>query len=585
MKSSVRLHLGLVSLAILLSGITLAAAESQPAKKKIVLIAGKKSHGPEGNRIHDYPWTVKLLKVLLSRSNISDQVRAEVHFNGWPQDEHTLDDADTIMIVSDGRDGDKFEEAPHFLNPARTAVIERQMKRGCGFVTFHFSTFASEANRRQILEWSGGYFQWEAQGLRKWYSAIKVLDAELALPTPGHAIMNGVTPFRLKEEFYYNLRFDPSDKALVPLLAVPTLPGRDPDGHWVAWARERADGGRGFGTSCGHFYDNWKNDGFRKMMLNAIAWSAHVKVPANGVESSYLEHDEITAALGTDNSSIFDLKNISALWIAPPWDAKKRGPEERMEMLKELGLSKFAHNGGSAVDAEIEAAKKHGIEIAAWWYPARNPPIVESTKRHGIHPQFWVCGSRAITVTNNAERIEAEAARIRPIAEDVAAIACKVGLYNHREPWFEEQDHQIAIIERLKRDGITNVGIVFNFHHWRGSLAEFPALFKRMQPYLIAVNFNGMSADTTKYPPVRYLGSDESELAMIRVVEASGWRGPIGVIHERPTVDASEGIRGNLQGLEWVQKELQQPGSGGPKPQEPTPPAKVQPKPASATNR
>jgi hypothetical protein len=68
---------------------------------------------------------------------------------------------------------------------------------------------------------------------------------------------------------------------------------------------------------------------------------------------------------------------------------------------------------------------------------------------------------------------------------------------------------------------------------------------------------------------VRYIGSDESELAMIRVVETSGWRGPIGVIHERPTVDAAEGIRGNLQGLEWVQKELRQPGSGGPKPQEP----------------
>ena len=272
--------------------------------------------------------------------------------------------------------------------------------------------------------------------------------------------------------------------------------------------------------------------------------------------------------------SIFDRENISALWIAPPWYAKKRGPEERMQMLKELGLSKFAYNGGSAVDFEIEAAtaKKHGIEIAAWWCPARNPQIVESTKRHGIHPQFWVCGSRAITVTNDAERIEAEAARIRPIAEDAAALGCKVGLYNHREPWFEEQDHQIAIIERLKRDGITNVGIVFNFHHWRGSLADFPALFKRMQPYLIAVNLNGMSADTTKYPPVRYIGSDESELAMIRVVEASGWRGPIGVIHERPTVDAAEGIKGNLQGLEWVQKELRQPGSGGPKPQEPTTP-------------
>jgi hypothetical protein len=71
---------------------------------------------------------------------------------------------------------------------------------------------------------------------------------------------------------------------------------------------------------------------------------------------------------------------------------------------------------------------------------------------------------------------------------------------------------------------------------------------------------------------------------MIRVVEASGWRGPIGIIHERGNLDAAEGIKGNLQGLEWVQKELRQSGSGGPKPQEPTPPAKVLPKPAPSTN-
>jgi sugar phosphate isomerase/epimerase len=275
----------------------------------------------------------------------------------------------------------------------------------------------------------------------------------------------------------------------------------------------------------------------------------------------------VTASLklsADDTRSLFDHKNISALWIAAPWDAKKRGPEERMQMLRELGLSKFAYNGDGVVDAEIEAAKKHGIEIAAFWYPARNPQIVDAIKRYGIHPQFWVCGSRAITVTNDAERIEAEAARIRPIAEDAAAIGCKVGLYNHREPWFEEQDHQIAIIERLRREGLTNVGIVFNFHHWRGSLAEFPALFKRIQPHLLAVNLNGMRADTAQYPPVRFIGSDASELEMIRVVETSGWRGPIGVIHERPTVDAAEGIKGNLKGLEWVQKELQLPGSGGP---------------------
>jgi sugar phosphate isomerase/epimerase len=257
-------------------------------------------------------------------------------------------------------------------------------------------------------------------------------------------------------------------------------------------------------------------------------------------------------------------------------------------MLKELGMIKLAYDWRAehvpTFDAEIEAMQKHGIEITAWWYPAQNQKILDAIKSHGIHPQLWVCGSRGITTTNDAERIEAEAARIRPIAQEAAKLGCKVGLYNHREPWFEEQDHQIAIVERLRRDGVTNVGIVFNFHHWRGSLAEFPALFKRIQPYLLAVNLNGMRADTTQYPGVRYIGSDESELEMIRVVEASGWRGPVGIIHERGNLDAAEGLKGNLQGLEWVQKELRQPGSGGPKPQEPTPPAKALPKPASSAN-
>lgn len=66
----------------------------------------------------------------------------------------------------------------------------------------------------------------------------------------------------------------------------------------------------------------------------------------------------LTAA---DTPSSFDRKNISALWIVDLWDAKKRGPEERMQMLRELGLTKFVYNGGPAVDAEIEAAQKHGI--------------------------------------------------------------------------------------------------------------------------------------------------------------------------------------------------------------------------------
>jgi type 1 glutamine amidotransferase len=53
----------------------------------------------------------------------------------------------------------------------------------------------------------------------------------------------------------------------------------------VAWARERADGGRGFGFTGAHFHDNWANDDFRKLVLNAILWVARVDVPENGVAS------------------------------------------------------------------------------------------------------------------------------------------------------------------------------------------------------------------------------------------------------------------------------------------------------------
>ena len=99
----------------------------------------------------------------------------------------------------------------------------------------------------------------------------------------------------MKEEFYHNIRFEPAGKGLTPLLRVPALPNLRPDkGDVVAWCKERADGGRGFATTCGHFYDNWKNDDFRRLVLNAIAWTAHVEVPKEGVTSAYVEREGIT---------------------------------------------------------------------------------------------------------------------------------------------------------------------------------------------------------------------------------------------------------------------------------------------------
>jgi type 1 glutamine amidotransferase len=177
-------------------------------------------------------------------------------------------------------------------------------------LTFHFSTFAPDAYAKEILDWSGGYFDWETDGKRKWYSAIATKAADVVPATPGHPILRGVGRFSMREEFYYNIRFEPSDRALVPIWAVSALNGRIDKGDVVAWARERVDGGRGFGTTCGHFYDNWKNHNFRRMILNAIVWAAKVEVPSSGVTARFYTHAEITAALagveGTERAVVGD---------------------------------------------------------------------------------------------------------------------------------------------------------------------------------------------------------------------------------------------------------------------------------------
>lgn len=293
-------------LAVMVCLVNCGVALGAGPARKIVLIAGPKSHGPVGNGIHDYPWSVKLLKVMLDNSNVAGQVKVEYHLDGWPKEAATLDDADTIMIVSDGRDGDKYEEMPPLQSSERVAQVQKQIDRGCGFLTFHFSTFAPDQYAAQVLDWTGGYFDWEENGERKWYSAINTQDAKVELPHPDHPVCRGVAPFQMKEEFYFNIRFG----QVTPLLTVPSLPGREGDGKFVAWTRERPNGGRGFGTTCGHFYDNWRNDAFRKLILNAICWTARVDVPEGGVSGKFCTHAEITTALagvrGTERAVVDD---------------------------------------------------------------------------------------------------------------------------------------------------------------------------------------------------------------------------------------------------------------------------------------
>jgi hypothetical protein len=64
----------------------------------------------------------------------------------------------------------------------------------------------------------------------------------------------------------------------------------------VAWAFERTTGGRGFGFTGGHYHKGWGQNDQRKLVLNAILWTAHADLPATGVPSQ-ITPEELAANL------------------------------------------------------------------------------------------------------------------------------------------------------------------------------------------------------------------------------------------------------------------------------------------------
>jgi sugar phosphate isomerase/epimerase len=254
--------------------------------------------------------------------------------------------------------------------------------------------------------------------------------------------------------------------------------------------------------------------------------------------------------------SLFARSNLVA-WCIVPFDARKRGPEERAQMLDRLGLHRFAYDWRAehipAFETEIETCRKHHIEITAWWFPTTldrdAQTILTLLKRKNLQTQLWVMGGGEPTKSpaEQAERVEAEVARLRPIAEAAAAIGCTVGLYNHGG-WFGEPENQLAIIKTLNAP---NVGIVYNFHHGHDHIERFAELFPKIKPHLYCVNINGMVKDGEQLgKKILPVGEGDHELAMLKLVQQSGWRGPIGILNHLPEADAEVTLRKNLEGLD-----------------------------------
>ena len=109
----------------LLALLSLASIVSA-ADKKIVLVAGGRSHGPGD---HEYRAGCLLLQRCLESV---PGLTTVVVSNGWPKDVSVFDGAAAVLIYSDGGGGHPF------IKPDRMKVIDGLVAKGVGIGAAHY---------------------------------------------------------------------------------------------------------------------------------------------------------------------------------------------------------------------------------------------------------------------------------------------------------------------------------------------------------------------------------------------------------------------------------------------------------------
>lgn len=259
-------------------------------RKKVVLVAGHPSHGPGD---HEFNAGVQLLnKALKNQPNIL----STFYLNGWPKDMTAFDNADAILFYMDGGAGHPAIQDDHIQ------ILKGLAKQGVGIGCAHYAVEVPAGPAGEAFqELIGGYYEHQYSVNPMWQPDYQTF--------PEHPVTRGVKPFALVDEWYFNMRWPSDAKGITPILVakpsdkvrggpyvypagpyehIKAASGRD---ETMMWVFERPDGGRSFGFTGGHKHQNWGNENFRKVVLNALVWIAKADVPPNGVESTITPED------------------------------------------------------------------------------------------------------------------------------------------------------------------------------------------------------------------------------------------------------------------------------------------------------
>lgn len=255
------------------SGVPLEVEPKDPNVNKVVLVAGSKSHGPGDHEF--FAGSAILMKVLKETPGVFPVMARD----GWPKNEKIFEGAKTVVFYMDGGGGHPILQKDH------KEVVQKLMDKGVGFVNLHYAVEYPKSQSEHVLNWLGGYYETGFSTNPHWKADFKEF--------PDSPVTRGVKPFAIQDEWYFNIRFAPESKKVTAILkATPPddkrntdeakkFPGRE---EIVAWTFERENGGRSFGFTGGHTHKNWGDENFRRLVTNAILWTAKIEVPKEGAK-------------------------------------------------------------------------------------------------------------------------------------------------------------------------------------------------------------------------------------------------------------------------------------------------------------
>lgn len=260
---------------------------------------------------------------------------------------------------------------------------------------------------------------------------------------------------------------------------------------------------------------------------------------------------------------LFRKENLVA-WCIVPFDAAGRTPEQRALMLDELGISQLAYDYRDehipSFKREIEVLREHRIKLSAVWLwiepegaevlNSSNRAILKSLEETGSETELWVSFPAHIFDDLSDEKSLGKAVELlTEVLTWAGKNGCTIALYNHGD-WFGEPENQVRIIETMGSDKIR---IVYNFHHGHHQVDRFEEVMNLILPHLSAININGMKAEG---PKIITLGEGDRELEMLKVIKASGYSGPVGILGHTEGEDIRPVLERNLRGLERLKESL-----------------------------